>query len=50
MGLGEVSCTVATRTQAPSPSPRSREAPESKNCGAPLERKQSMLGMQMHAC
>ena len=29
-GLGEVLCTVETRTQAPSPSPRSREALERK--------------------
>ena len=36
--LDEVPCPVATRTQAPPPSPRSREARERVNDRAPLER------------
>ena len=38
--LCEVSCMVATHTQAPPPSPRSREALERVDGRAPLERKQ----------
>ena len=48
--LGEVLCTVATRTQAPSPSPRSRESLERKKQLRSSREEQSMLGMQMHAC